>query len=114
MKIKEFKPKFVSRIPDNIEEGYLYICLKCDAIMHKCPCGCREIVSTPIRVGGWSITYNEFGVSLKPSIGNWSYDCSSHYYITNNKVVCLDNKNNKYLNNRQKKRKKWWNLFKCN
>ena len=30
--------------------------------------------------------YNGEAISLKPSVGNWSFDCKSHYWITNNEV----------------------------
>ena len=30
--------------------------------------------------------YNGETISLKPSVGNWSFDCKSHYWIINNDV----------------------------
>ena len=30
--------------------------------------------------------YDGEAISLKPSVGNWSFDCKSHYWITNNEV----------------------------
>ncbi|MEZ4977362.1 MAG: DUF6527 family protein [Flavobacteriaceae bacterium] len=30
--------------------------------------------------------YDGESVSLKPSIGNWSYDCQSHYWITKDEI----------------------------
>lgn len=34
----------------------------------------------------WTSSFDGASVSLRPSIGNWSYSCESHYFITKNKV----------------------------
>ena len=109
MKINEFKVEFVHRIPDNIKDGILYVCLECDSIIHKCACGCGEIVSTPTSENGWTITYNDSKVTLRPSIGNWNYKCHSHYYIINNRVIWLNKEIGTY--NKKQKQKKWWKFF---
>ena len=85
-KIEEFKIKSVERIPHNLEEGILYVCLECNVAVHLCACGCRDRTVTPLGYGGWALTYNENGLSLNPSIGNFNIPCKSHYFITNNKV----------------------------
>ena len=108
MKINCFKPEFVNRIPNKIEDGTLYICLECDTIIHKCACGCGEKVVTPTSDNGWTFIYKDSTVSLKPSIGNYNCKCKSHYYITDNKVIWLGDI--KPINNLQKK-KKWWHYF---
>lgn len=81
-----FQHKFVDLIPDIIEEGILYISLDFGTVIHKCACGCGSEVNTPLTPTGWKMIYNGEAISLKPSVGNWSFDCKSHYWITNNKV----------------------------
>lgn len=84
-------PKFVDEIPDKIGEGYLYLCLPYNAVIHKCPCGCGEIISTPLdKKYGWIMQYDGETVSLSPSIGNGFYKCRSHYFIRENKIVWLE------------------------
>lgn len=78
--------KFIEFVPDILEDGVLYISvLYCSAI-HKCVCGCGNEVVTPISPDDWQLTFNGCSVSLKPSIGNWNFECKSHYWITNNEI----------------------------
>ncbi len=78
--------KFVDFIPDQMENGILYLSLEYGAVIHKCACGCGNEVNTPLSPTGWKMIYDGESVTLKPSIGNWSFDCKSHYWITNNKI----------------------------
>ena len=48
MKLYEMKNKFVRRVPEELEDGVLYICLECDVVVHKCACGCGEKVVLPL------------------------------------------------------------------
>lgn len=73
-------------MPDIIEDGILYISLNYGTVIHKCACGCGSEVNTPLTPTGWKMLYNGEAISLKPSVGNWSFDCKSHYWITNNEV----------------------------
>lgn len=73
-------------MPDIIEDGILYISLDYGTVIHKCPCGCGSEVNTPLTPTGWKMIYNGEVISLKPSVGNWSFECKSHYWITNNMV----------------------------
>ena len=41
---------------------------------------------TPLTPTDWTIKIEQELVSLKPSIGNWSYRCRSHYWISRGKV----------------------------
>lgn len=84
--LNRIEPIFVNRIPSEIEEGKLYIALECNTIIHKCACGCGEIISTPIDENGWTLSYKDSKVSLSPSIGNWNYECKSHYFIKSNEI----------------------------
>lgn len=78
--------KFVEFIPEIIEEGILYISLEYCTAIHKCVCGCDNEVVTPLSPTDWEMTFNGKSVSLYPSIGNWNFECKSHYWITRNKV----------------------------
>jgi hypothetical protein len=78
--------KFVEFIPEIIEEGILYISLEYCTAIHKCVCGCGNEVVTPLSPTDWELSFNGKSVSLYPSIGNWNFECKSHYWITKNKV----------------------------
>jgi hypothetical protein len=78
--------RFVEQIPRELEDGILYISMEFGSAMHKCICGCGYVVVTPFSPTDWRLIYNGETVSLEPSIGNWSSECKSHYFITNNKV----------------------------
>jgi len=89
-RLTEFKISFVSKMPDVLEYGILYISLEYKVAMHKCPCGCGKEVITPFdSYKGWSIINNNGLITLEPSILNMIFECKSHYYIKNNKVVWL-------------------------
>lgn len=88
--IYQISPEFVEEIPEEISDGYLYLCLAYNAVIHKCACGCGEIISTPLdRKHGWVMQYDGEAVTLSPSIGNGSYKCRSHYFIRGNSIVWL-------------------------
>ncbi|TXD73555.1 DUF6527 family protein [Aequorivita antarctica] len=82
----KFKHQFVEFMPDDIQEGIIYISLEYKSVIHKCACGCGKEVNTPLHSTGWKMIYNGETISLKPSVGNWSFDCKSHYWIINNDV----------------------------
>ncbi len=89
MKSKIIRHEFVDLIPDIVEEGVLYISIPYATATHKCPCGCGEIVVTPIKPTDWEIIWNGKTISINPSIGNWSIPCQSHYWIEENKIIWL-------------------------
>jgi len=76
--------KFVEFIPEQVEEGVLYISIEYCTAVHKCICGCGNEVVTPLSPTDWELTFNGKSVSLSPSIGNWNFECKSHYFITRN------------------------------
>ena len=39
---RQFKLKFLDNIPDELEEGVLYISMKYHTTAHLCACGCGE------------------------------------------------------------------------
>jgi len=86
MAIKRITPIFVEFIPENIEDGKLYISEVYQTAIHKCCCGCREEVVTPLSPADWQLRKVGQKVSLRPSIGNWNYRCKSHYFITENRI----------------------------
>ena len=79
--------KFVSSIPDQIEDLTLYITMEYRTAIHKCVCGCENEVVTPFSPTDWELNYDGESVSLSPSIGNWNFDCQSHYWIVKNKII---------------------------
>lgn len=78
--------KFSEVIPDDLEEGVLYISMERSIAIHLCVCGCKNEVVTPLSPTDWKLIYNGLDISLRPSIGNWEFKCKSHYFITENKV----------------------------
>jgi hypothetical protein len=78
--------KFVEFIPDCIEDGILYISIQYCTAIHKCVCGCGNEVVTPLSPTDWKLTFNGKTVSLHPSIGNWNFDCRSHYWIKDSEI----------------------------
>lgn len=78
--------KFVEYIPDEVQEGILYISIPFRTAIHKCACGCGNEVVTPISRKGWKLSFDGESVSLSPSIGSWNLECKSHYFITDNTI----------------------------
>lgn len=86
-KQKKIVPEFVKFIPDDPKEGILYISTQYATATHKCPCGCGEIVVTPIKPTDWTLIWDGEHISLEPSIGSWTLPCRSHYWIRKNRIV---------------------------
>lgn len=80
-------PQYVEYIPEQLSEGVLYISELYKTAAHKCCCGCGGEVITPLSTAEWSIRKQGNMVSLHPSIGNWSFNCQSHYWIRKNQVI---------------------------
>jgi len=78
--------KFVEFIPDFLEDGVLYISIDYCTAVHKCICGCGNEVVTPLSPTDWELRFDGKSVSLFPSIGNWGFECKSHYFIIHNKI----------------------------
>jgi hypothetical protein len=77
---------FVERVPEQLSEGTLYVCIPYATVVHKCCCGCGNEVVTPLSSTEWRLTFDGESISLDPSIGNWSFPCQSHYWILNGHV----------------------------
>jgi hypothetical protein len=78
--------EFVEFIPEELEEGVLYISIPYATTQHSCLCGCGNRVVLPLHPTHWQLLYDGETVSLKPSVGNWSFPCRSHYWIARNRV----------------------------
>ncbi len=76
--------EFVQFIPDELEEGVVYVSIRYRVVTHLCPCGCGERVVTPLHPMQWTLSYDGETVSLNHSIGGGG--CNSHYFITRDKV----------------------------
>lgn len=79
--------EFVEYIPDEVSEGVLYVSMQYGTAVHKCCCGCGQEVVTPITPTDWQLIFDGESISLNPSIGNWSFECQSHYFIKQNKIM---------------------------
>lgn len=82
--ISKLRAEHVEHIPDELEEGVLYVSLAYNLAIHLCCCGCGEQSVTPICDGEW--TYDEDTVTLHPSVGN-RFACKSHYWVRNGLVL---------------------------
>lgn len=80
--IKTIRTRFVDAIPSAIEDGVLYVSAEYGTAVHKCCCGCGQEVVTPLGPTDWTVTIDGDAVSVYPSIGNWSFACKSHYWIS--------------------------------
>ena len=85
--LMKFQYEFVEFVPDKLNDGVLYISIPYATVSHKCPCGCGQEVVTPLTPTDWRLIFNGVSVSLYPSIGNWSFDCKSHYWVKENRIL---------------------------
>lgn len=116
--LKKINPTFVKNLPNTLEDGVLYISMEYRISRHLCCCGCGESIDIMFSPTDWQLIYDGPTVSIEPSIGNWSYSCQSHYYITKNNVIKMPkwkqgkiNKNRKQdieNKNRFHKKKRFW------
>lgn len=84
--MKTIQHKFVEFIPNDLDDDVIYVSIDYKTAVHKCVCGCGNKVVTPITPRDWKLTFDGRTISLYPSIGNWNFECQSHYWITNNKI----------------------------
>jgi len=77
---------FVSALPDKLEDGILYVCIRYATAAHNCFCGCGREVVTPIHPTKWQLIFDGVHVSLFPSIGSWSLPCQSHYWVRDGQI----------------------------
>ena len=87
------KPVFVETIPadaGHLEAGKLYISMKYNTLIHRCPCGCGGLSEIGLHPATRQMTYDGETVSIRPSIGVRTLPCRSHYWISKNRVVWAD------------------------
>lgn len=107
---------FVELIPDVVPDGIIFVSVKYKTAVHICACGCGERVVTPLAPDMWRLSFDGKTISLSPSIGNWGFNCKSHYFITNNRVIDLPRWLDKNTEDgfrekpkkEKRKRRKWW------
>lgn len=85
-RINQLTPIFVEYVPERPAPGFLYVSQRYATALHLCCCGCGSEVVTPLNPAKWRLTDDGGIVSLRPSVGNWSLPCQSHYWITGNRV----------------------------
>lgn len=84
---KRLEHRFVEHIPERLEAGILYVSMEYATSAHCCCCGCGEEVVAPFTPTDWKMTFDGETISLRPSIGNWTLKCRSHYVIDRGKVI---------------------------
>jgi len=87
MRQSALRSQFVAFIPEQLEDGVLYISQRYRTATHRCCCGCGSEVVTPLGPADWTFEVVNGAVTLRPSIGNWSLPCRSHYLIRRSRVV---------------------------
>lgn len=87
MRQSALRSQFVVFIPEQLEDGVLYISQRYRTATHRCCCGCGSEVVTPLGPADWTLEAVNGPVTLRPSIGNWSLPCRSHYLIRQGRVV---------------------------
>ena len=91
MTVPELTHKFVDLIPDELEDGVLFVSLEYATVAHRCCCGCGQEVVTPLSPTDWKLIFDGVSISLSPSIGNWSFACRSHYWIRSGRIRWAEN-----------------------
>jgi len=82
-----YVPVFVEEMPERIVEGEVYISKTYNTSRHLCLCGCERLVIMPLDDGKqwWHLVEEENDtVSFIGSVGNYSFECQSHYIMTKN------------------------------
>ena len=87
MKVESLVLRDVEFIPDELEDGILYVAEHFRIAVHSCCCGCGMEVTTPLGRGQYKLTRDVNGPSLYPSIGNHDYPCQSHYWVEHGQVT---------------------------
>ncbi len=104
--MKTLRHEFVLYMPEQLEDGVIYISMKYRLAIHKCVCGCGNKVITPFSPTDWELRFYGDSISLSPSIGNWNFDCQSHYWIIKNQIKHSGRWNEQQISNGRKQDKK--------
>lgn len=95
--------KFVDSIPDEVPFGWIFICIRYKTAVHQCVCGCGNEVITPLSPTDWKLIFDGQTISLSPSIGNWNFECRSHYWIVRNEIKLSGNWTDKQVKESREK-----------
>jgi hypothetical protein len=87
MRQSALRSQFVEFIPEQLDDGVLYISQRYRTATHRCCCGCGSEVVTPLGPADWTLEVVNGALTLRPSIGNWSLPCRSHYLIRQGRVA---------------------------
>jgi len=98
MTIKSLTPQFVESFPQKLEPGELYLAMEFATAAHLCACGCGNEVITPFSPTDWQMSFDGETVSLKPSIGNWTFKCRSHYWVRSGRIEWAGNMSQEAIN----------------
>ncbi|HEY5333411.1 MAG TPA: DUF6527 family protein [Solirubrobacterales bacterium] len=79
--------EFVDAMPEQLDEGVLYVSVNRRIVLHRCFCGCGQEVATPLAPHEWQLEFDGESVSLFPSVGVWGIPCQSHYWVENDRVI---------------------------
>jgi hypothetical protein len=85
-RLSSIRPEFVEFVPKELEGGVLYVSIPYSTTVHKCASGCGSKITLPVNPAKWRFLYDGETISLWPSVGNWSYECQSHYWIEQNRI----------------------------
>ncbi|MGY2733604.1 DUF6527 family protein [Sphingomonas sp. UYP23] len=77
---------FVDTVPEQLDEGVLYVSLGHATMLHLCACGCGSEVVLPLAPTDWKLTFDGVAISVWPSVGSWSLACRSHYVVDRGRV----------------------------
>lgn len=83
--IQKLNPIFVDEIPAEIKDGDWWISKMYKTSIHLCVCGCGKKTVLPFYMFE-HIFHPMERVSVTESIGNYNFECKSHYYIKHNIV----------------------------
>lgn len=85
-RLTHIRHESVEFVPERLKEGVLYVSRRYRTASHLCCCGCGLEVVTPLNDAKWRVSERAGAVWLRPSIGNWSFPCQSHYWIEGGRV----------------------------
>src|SRR5258706_5915711 len=86
-RIERLYPRHVEKMPEELQDGILYVSERYKIALHNCCCGCGEEVSTPLSPTEYSLRVDGDAATVQPSIGNHDFACRSHYLIERGNIV---------------------------
>ena len=89
-RLKAVQHEFVEYVPEDLEDGVVYVSPEFRVAVHSCLCGCQCEVVTPLDPEEWRVTFDGTSITLAPSIGNWAFPCRSHYIIERGQVIWVE------------------------